>query len=505
MGDTRFTRRGFLARSAGLATGLLGASALLAACGGATPTPTQAPAKPAEAKPTTAPAAAAPTKAPEAAKAAAPTTAPAPAAKPAASTKQATVAFASNASPTAEEPVLNAVFKEFQTRNPNIKVNATFTPADQLREKLILQLAGGTAPDIFRQNDDEVKGIAAKGQVLELDPYMKTYGVNTDDYFPLAYDDVPRWEGKIYAVMTGGRPEAIFYNKKLLRDAGVPFPPKNNAEAWSWDEFRGHLPKLVKKDAGGKATSWAFAWEYWTFDRIGQMNGTEGLVKTDLSEFIMNQPKNVEVLNELQKLHKEGLAAPYGMWQDIGTGTMFVNGQLAMAVLHSSSQPDCIKAAREKGLDWDIAPWPKFKVKSLSCAYLDAFSVNKATPDREASTQAAFFLISDYAAERWMFGADPKKGVRGPTVPLLKKFFKDPRWLDPELPPTNAQLWEQQLNNDARFPESACYRELTQPMQPYMERIWNNQGDPQKEMDDLKPKVDAVLKGCVKEKGPRKI
>ncbi len=417
--------------------------------------------------------------------------------------EQITLTFASNASPTAEEPVLNAIIKEFMTRHPNIRVEATYTPAEQLREKLILQLAGGTAPDVFRQNDDEVKALAAQGQLLELDSYMEALGVDTEAYFPLAYADVPRWEGKIYAAITGGRPEAIFYNKKMLQEAGVPFPPKNNADAWSWEEFRSHLHKLVKKDGSGRTLTWAFAWEYWTFDRIGQMNGTDGLVKPDLSEFIMNQPKNVEVLNELQLLLEEGLAAPYGLWQDVGTTPMFVNGQLAMAALHSNAQPDCIKAAKEKGLEWDIAPWPKFKEKSLSCTYLDAFSVNKATREPEAAAAFALFLISEYAAERWMFGPDPQAGVRGPTVPLLTKSFQDPRWLDPNLAPSNVQLWEQQLLNDARFPPSACYRDLTEPMRPYMERIWNVQGNPQQEMDDLKPKIDAVLRACPKESVPR--
>lgn len=468
MAHTRRTRRDSLKQTGALAAGSSSAVAALAACNGAAP-PAQ------------------------------------PASVPAAGARPVTLTFASNASASAEEPVLNAVIAEYMNRSPNVKVEATYAPADQLREKLIVQLAGGTAPDVFRQNDDEVKGIAAGKHLLELDPYLKTFRVNIDDYFPLAYDDVPRWEGKIYAVMTGGRPEAIFYNKSLLSEAGVPFPPKNVAQAWSWSDFRAHLPKLVKRDGGGGPLTWAFAWEYWTFDRIGQMNGTEGLVKCDLSEFIMNRPKNVEVMQDLQNLLRDGLAAPYAMWSSPGTTTMFMNGQLAMAALHSNAQPTLLRASQERGLEWDIAPWPKLKTKSLSCTYLDAFSVGRATPQREAAAQLAFFLISDFAAERWMFGPDPQSGVRGPTVPMLKKSFRDPRWLDPKLAPGNVQLWEQQILNDARFPESACYRDLTDPMRPNMERVWNVEGDVQREMDDLKPKIDTILKGCPKEKAPRKI
>lgn len=466
----RFTRRASLGRSAALTAALAPATALAAACSSAG----SAPAQPAGSA-------------------------------PAAGAKQVTLTFASNASAAAEEPVLNAVIAEYMNRFPNVKIEATYAPADQLREKLIVQLAGGTPPDLFRQNDDEVKGIAAGKHLLELDPYMKTFRVNTDDYFPLAYDDIPRWEGKVYAVTTGGRPEAIFYNKSILQEVGVPFPPKNVANAWSWSEFRAHLPKLVKRDAAGKPSSWAFAWEYWTFDRIGQMNGTEGLVKCDLSEFIMNRPKNVEVLQDLQNLSRDGFAAPYSMWSNPGTTTMFMNGQLAMAVLHSSAHPNLLRATEERGLDWDIAPWPKFKNKALSCTYLDAFSLSKATSQPEAAAQFAFFLISDYAAERWMFGPDPQSGTRGPTVPMLKRAFKDPRWLDSKLPPGNVQLWEQQIINDARFPESACYRDLTEPMRPNFERVWNVEGDVQREMDDLKPKIDVILKTCPKEKAPRRI
>jgi len=425
--------------------------------------------------------------------------------KPAASTQPVLLRFASNASPGAEEPVLNAVIAEYKNRRPNVTVEAQYTSADRLREQLVVQLASGGVPDVFRQNDDEVKGTAASGGLLDLTPFMKTYKVRTEDYFPLAYEDVPRWEGKIYAVQTGGRPEAIFYNKRLLQEAGVPFPPKTPSTAWAWNEFRGHLPKLIKRDSGGRPITWAFAWEYWTFDRIGQMNGTEGLVKCDLSEFTMHQARNVEVLRDLQNLLRDGLAAPYGMWSSPGVTNMFANGQLAMAVLHSSAQPQLIRATQEQGLEWDIAPWPRFKQKTLSCTYLDSFSLAKATSAPDAAAEFAFFLISDYAADRWMFGPEPKAGVRGPTVPMLRKSFRDPRWLDASLAPANVQLWEQQILNDARFPGSACYRELTEPMRPHMESVWNVEGDPQQEMELLRPKINAILKSCPKEKASRKI
>ena len=91
--NCRVTRRDGVARALALASGATGLLAATAGCGGAAP-------------------------------------AAQPPSRPAAGGKPVTLAFASNASASAEEPVLNAVIAEFMNRYPNVRVEATYAPAD---------------------------------------------------------------------------------------------------------------------------------------------------------------------------------------------------------------------------------------------------------------------------------------------------------------------------------------------------------------------------------------
>src|SRR5262245_27320644 len=204
----RITRRRLLA---GL--GLAGLGAALAACGQQTPpTPVPPPPpKPAAPEPTkpaaTAPApttapAAPPTTAPAEARAPAPTSAPAQAAAP-------TTAPAAPAKPAAGGPVktltyfagpedlasINRRMKWFEDQgfyqeHPNIKVEWVNVPGvAEFWQKLLTSVAAGTPPDFAKAKEAFIFELAARRGLAQLDPYVKSSGLNPDTFAPAGWQN----------------------------------------------------------------------------------------------------------------------------------------------------------------------------------------------------------------------------------------------------------------------------------------------------------------------------
>lgn len=73
----------------------------------------------------------------------------------------------------------------FVKANPNIKV--TLEPAPDGRdEKLVTAMVGGNAPDVFESWSDNVTQYADRGQVMDVEPYVKSDFTAEDvkDFYP---------------------------------------------------------------------------------------------------------------------------------------------------------------------------------------------------------------------------------------------------------------------------------------------------------------------------------
>jgi ABC-type glycerol-3-phosphate transport system substrate-binding protein len=246
------TRRRLLAR---VSVALLGMAAAVACGSAAPPTATPAPAKPAEVPkpaapaPTTAPAAAPPTAAPakpsEAPKPAEPTKpAAAPAAQPAAGTKQATVRLAIIAD--YDKGIVKELTDQFSAKNPSIQVaRVELPPYDGFQEKMLTQLAAGTAPDAMLLLSYWGAVFGKRGSILlPLDDYLKSSGTFSKDAYDktlLAYSE---WNGKLHALPLNTNVQGILFNKEHFEKAGVANVPKTQAEAWTWDQFLAVCDKL---------------------------------------------------------------------------------------------------------------------------------------------------------------------------------------------------------------------------------------------------------------------
>lgn len=113
---------------------------------------------------------------------------------------------------------------------------------DNYEAELINALAAGTGPDVFMF--DNAWLAEHKDKLTPAPPALFTSDKINRLYPQVVYDDFVSG-GYVWGVPLSVDTLALFYNKDILDQSGVPIPPK------TWDEFLAAVPKIVKIDEFG--------------------------------------------------------------------------------------------------------------------------------------------------------------------------------------------------------------------------------------------------------------
>ncbi len=125
-------------------------------------------------------------------------------------------------------------------------------PTDGYDAKLLTQLNGGTAPDLFYVGDGQASTLIKNSVVMDLTELLSgaTSKSKPEDFAGDLWGPSKTADGKLYGVPVDCNPLVIWYNKKLLQDAGITDVPADLYEkgAWTWDAFQSMLDKI--KESG---------------------------------------------------------------------------------------------------------------------------------------------------------------------------------------------------------------------------------------------------------------
>ena len=105
----------------------------------------------------------------------------------------------------------NSVIAEFESLNPNIKVELEVTPYAAYRDKVLVAAKGGNPPDICVVDHIWHSEFAAANFIIAVDDYLKSSPVKKGDFFPGAWDSVS-YQGKVWGIpMDVGQWEGLYY------------------------------------------------------------------------------------------------------------------------------------------------------------------------------------------------------------------------------------------------------------------------------------------------------
>jgi multiple sugar transport system substrate-binding protein len=231
---------------------------------------------------------------------------------------------------------LDEMKKEFEAANPDIKLRFTYVPFGELVSRTLQMAAVRRPPAISAIDNPDVLRVA-KANVLK-DISTDVAKLNTwEDTYPgpkAAVSD----GSKIYGVPIGSNSLALYYNKKMLTDAGVTSPPE------TWAELTETATKTTKDPVYGIAFSAVNTEEAtWQWEPFLWSNGGS---LTDLGS-----EKAKEALQLWVDWVKKGVASRDVVnWNQGDVPNQFIGGRAATMVMGPWQLDNVKKSAIDFGI-----------------------------------------------------------------------------------------------------------------------------------------------------------
>ncbi|WP_058304496.1 sugar ABC transporter substrate-binding protein [Gorillibacterium timonense] len=235
-----------------------------------------------------------------------------------------------------------------QLQAKNISVNyEDWGWADNLIQKETAAFLAQNVPDLI-VGETQMPGFAQQGL---LEPFPDDLANEIRDKVVEASWKPMEYNGKIYGLAAQPGVSSLFWNKKLVKEAGID-PDKAPA---SWEELLDNIKKVTAagkgKYYGGGVYAGANAGGYLRFGPLLVING--GGFATD-GQPAFNTAQNVETVQFLRDLNAN---FPPGVMVATSEGTFFdawYKGQLA----YNIDGPWGAQQSRDKGIDVGMAPIP---------------------------------------------------------------------------------------------------------------------------------------------------
>ena len=235
---------------------------------------------------------------------------------------------------------LSEIQKEFEAANPDIKLRFTFVPFGELVSRTLQMAAVRKPPAISAVDNPDVLRVAKAGILKDISADVAKLKVWEDIY---AGPKAAVSEGnKVFGMPIGSNSLALYYNKKMLTDAGVTSPPK------TWAELNETVKKATKSPVYGIAFSAVndeqatWQWEPFLWSNGGSL--------TDLGS-----DKATEALQLWVDWVKNGFASKDVVnWSQGDVPNQFLGGRAATMVMG----PWQLANVEKSGVDFGIVTIP---------------------------------------------------------------------------------------------------------------------------------------------------
>ncbi len=261
-----------------------------------------------------------------------------------------------------ESAGLDAQLAEFEKRNPDIEISALSIGAGSMNpQKLMTSIVGGAPPDLINQDRFTIGDWASRDAFSPLDEFLAAEKggkdpISAESFYPAAWKEAV-YKGHVYGIPTNIDDRALYYNRKLFREAGLDpnKPPR------TWEELQQAAKKLTKtrKDGSfeqiGFIPNWGNSWLY----LYAWQNGGE-FMSPDGKKCTLDAPQNVGALKYMADFYD--MLGGYDKVNIFQSGFQsneqdpFFTGKIAMVINGSWNLNNIARYAPD--LDFGVAPAP---------------------------------------------------------------------------------------------------------------------------------------------------
>jgi len=293
---------------------------------------------------------------------------------------------------------IDELIKRFEAANPGIKVKHTHVPYDDFRLKIAAAIPAGQGPDVVQLFYGWLHDYLKAKLLQPLPPELFDPAEIEREFYPLVKQ--MKVDGQYYAVPTAVRSLALFWNRKLMREAGLdPAKPPQTL-----DELVEAAKKLTKRDAAGNLLQAGIALDMGGQDHhwlrevlIRQMGGQP--YAADGRSVAYNGPAGARAVAWYTDLVARHRVSQFGFLTDgvtafrSGKAGFTIDGSFRLAAFDGQA-----------GLDYAVGELPTHEGRRSNFA---SYWVNGITPKatgakKEAAVKFLRFLTTPAAMELWL-------------------------------------------------------------------------------------------------------
>ena len=362
-----------------------------------------------------------------------------------------TVTFASWGSQS-ETTVIKGLIKEFEEKNPQIKIQFIHIPQNYF-QKLHLLFASNLAPDVAFINNIYAPIYIKAGLLEDLTPFFKTQ-ITGKTFFDTSINSF-RYDDKLYAIPRDISNLVIYYNKDIFKENNVHYPNEN----WDLNDFLKTAKQVKNED------NFSINFEekslYWLY--YLEANGG-GILSDDSNSIILDSKKSIESLQFYSDLANKYKVAPTkSQTASMTPAQMFINGKLAMYLGGRWMVP---KFRETVAFDWDVVNFP---ISEGNKVLIDSsgWAISKNSKNKEQAAKFIEFLSSKESIE--------KLTQSGLIIPARADIATSQTFLAPDKKPKNSKIFIKMIKNAKPTPTNEHYQQINDILDEELESVFNGE------------------------------
>jgi multiple sugar transport system permease protein len=396
-----------------------------------------------------------------------------------------------------ETTIIQGMVARFEAAHPGVHVSAERAPSgDPYVQKVLVEFAGGTPPDVLFVETNIFVTLADKGVLMPLNGFMKADPTfRLSDYYREIVDRFTI-AGKTYTIPRDIAPVAcVYYNKKLFDAAGVPYP----SDDWTWSDDPARLTKpgfdpnkdflsvcerLVRHDPRtGQITQFAVdaAYDPFVYSAGGKfVDDVKRPKKVTLSD-----PRTLHGIQFRADLINKYHVMPSPMdYSSMGVGApdLFLTGRLAMFLSGIWNTPQFRDI---RSFDWDVAMFPKGPtgIRAFGTGG-SGYGVAKGTKHPDLAWELVKFLA----------GPDGQAAMArtGLAQPAIRKLAESPVWLDGRKP-LHKEITCRAVPFIVFNPFTPVWPEILTRVNPELDLVWTGKQTAAQAVAKTEPVAQRVL------------
>lgn len=372
------------------------------------------------------------------------------------------------------EEDITAMTGEFTKANPNIKVQLTFVAYEELEPKILTSAKSG-GYDVVLGDCIWPPKFAKAGIVKDVTD--KFSALDTKDIFKGAMDSVT-YKGKYYGVPLLNDVKYLFYNKKMLKDAGFNEPPK------TWDELAVQAKAIKAKGLVKYPIAWSWSQAeaiVCDYTALSSAFGG-GMVGPDGNPTLTNAG-NKKALDFMVGSLKDGISNPKStelLENDVGG--VFETGDAAFALNWTYLYTEAKDPSKSKVVnDVGIAPIPgDGKVVSATVNGGMPLMITDGCKNPDEAWQYMLYISSK----------DVQKKYAKNALPIWKSLYDDKTVIDTN--PDVVSVSKIQYDYLVNRPQVPYYSEFSTELQLQLQQVLLGKKTSDAALKDLQDKATAL-------------